>query len=505
MPRLSLYKPEKGNDYKFIDKQIYEQFQIGGTDMYIHKYIGPQDPANPNEATTPNTIQDVLFLENRDRKYDSTVYRLRGIYNVQDIDFNLSQFGLFLQNDTIFLTVHINSSIETLGRKPMSGDVIELPHLKDDFALNDFKVSLKRFFVIEDINRAAEGFSVTWYPHLYRLKLKTILDSQEFKDILDLPQEMDNYVGVWKDATAFYEGQVIKHLGKLYTVITDAYAIEPPNLNFYTPLDDTETLRYVSSVHSKEMDISNGIIAEAEASTPLSGYNTRHFYTLNVDDTGTPVLSTIDDSNLAIDDANTVDAISPSPPKIGYSGYLIGDGYPANGAPYGFGLSFPENAADGDFFLRTDYLPTRLFRYDGRRWIKVEDGVRMTKTQTDVRETQKTSFINNTQTTNFNLIQSDTFTVAYPKTFAPSDATDSIDIMSNMITTKIPYDIKLGIDVFVNDHKMVIASLFENNGKLACTTSLSFKIGDIITWKAYGTKIEQRTSLSKALKPRADF
>ena len=50
-------------------------------------------------------------------------------------------------------------------------------------------MALKRFYVIEDINRAAEGFSPTWYPHLYRLKLKSLVDSQEFKEILDLPAE----------------------------------------------------------------------------------------------------------------------------------------------------------------------------------------------------------------------------------------------------------------------------------------------------------------------------
>ena len=32
------------------------------------------------------------------------------------------------------LTIHINSSVKTLGRKIMSGDVIELPHLKDEYA-----------------------------------------------------------------------------------------------------------------------------------------------------------------------------------------------------------------------------------------------------------------------------------------------------------------------------------------------------------------------------------
>ena len=40
------------------------------------------------------------------------------------------------------------------------------------------------------------------------------------------------------------------------------------------------------------------------------------------------------------------------------------------------GIVFPVNAIVGDYFLRLDYLPNRLFRFDGKRWVKVEDAVR---------------------------------------------------------------------------------------------------------------------------------
>ena len=69
MPRLSLYRPEKGNDYKFIDKSVWEMFQIGGTDVLVHKYIGPgaatqgDTPSTPNYGTSNETqIQDLLFF-----------------------------------------------------------------------------------------------------------------------------------------------------------------------------------------------------------------------------------------------------------------------------------------------------------------------------------------------------------------------------------------------------------------------------------------------------------
>ena len=362
MPRLSLYKPEKGQDYTFLDQTIAEMFTVGGTDVFVHKYLGPVNPEEEDAtATQPRynavketNIQDLLFLENRDRKYDPNIYQIRGIYNVNDIDFDMSQFGLFLQNDTIFLTVHINSSVKTIGRKLMSGDVIELPHLKDQYALNDYQVALKRFYVIQDINRAAEGFSPTWYPHLYRLKLKQIVDSQEFKEILDLPAE---------------EGS-------------------------------TNTLRDVLSTYEKEMQINAAVVAQAEADTAKSGYNTKHLYTLQVDDQGKPELVTTDINTLDASTANEMaDRINQTPDRNGYDGFLLGDGFAPNGEVFGHGIGFPLGSAKGDYFLRTDFLPNRLFRYDGSRWVKMEDAVRMTLTNTNNRNTQKTGFVNNTNTT----------------------------------------------------------------------------------------------------------
>ena len=109
MPRLSLYHPTKSNDYRFFDRTISEMFTVGATDLYIHKYLGPTDQGasidytQPQyDALDPTNIQDLLFLENRDRTYDPNIYRLRGHYNVQNLDFDLSQFGLFLNNDIIF-------------------------------------------------------------------------------------------------------------------------------------------------------------------------------------------------------------------------------------------------------------------------------------------------------------------------------------------------------------------------------------------------------------------
>ena len=38
----------------------------------------------------------------------------------------------------------------------------------------------------------------------------------------------------------------------------------------------------------------------------------------------------------------------------------------------GFGERFPDNPMKGDMFIRTDYLPDRLFKWNGQKWIEVD-------------------------------------------------------------------------------------------------------------------------------------
>jgi hypothetical protein len=403
--------------------------------VLVHRYIGTgaaiqgDTPSTPGYATdNVANIQDLLFLENRDRKYDPDVYVMRGVYNISDIDFNLSQFGLFLQNDTIFITFHITDTVEKLGRKIIAGDVIELPHLKDEYALNDLTFALKRFFVIEEVTRAAEGFSATWYPHLYRAKCKPLVDSQEFKQILDGIADSDSYQGTYNPNITYYPGDVVLAVdGKKYQVIQEVTGVAPPNITYFVLAD---TLRDVVSTYEKEMQITAAVLNQAEADAPRSGYDTSKYYTLQRTDDGTAELASVDATQVTVDaqtqatdeggnllydtDGNpiyvgqTASSVILSADGDGYEGYLTKDGVPPNGAPFTAGISFPNNPVNGQFALRTDYLPNRLFRFDGTRWRKFEDNVRMTMSNLgasdvatgtfagkDVRQTQKATFINN--------------------------------------------------------------------------------------------------------------
>lgn len=371
MPRISMWKEgTHSSDFKFFDRNIKEMFTVGGTGISVHKYLGILNQGPSTDASLPQTveddplgIQDMLFLENRDRKYDTDIYNMRGIYNVADTDFDLSQFGLFLQNDTLFITFHLADMDRILGRRLMSGDVLELPHLKDYNSLDtSLEVALKRYYVVQEGTRPTEGYSPTWWPHLWRVKCTPMVDSQEYNDILN-------------------KIQINEETGES----TDA------------------TLRDLLSTYKKELEITNKVVEQAEVEVPKSGYDTSRYYVVPADDTGQPLdpkgytsdISTISaDSNIITADSTR---ISPENANA-YGGYLVGDGLAPNGEEVTMGTSFPTDSQEGDYVLRLDFLPNRLFRYNGSRWVKVEDSVRSPLTPgTGTRQID--TFTNNTAKT----------------------------------------------------------------------------------------------------------
>lgn len=603
MPRLSLWREKKSNDYRFIDRTISEMFTVGATDLYVHKYIGANNPSNSQDLTLPHypddvatNIQDLLFLENRDRKYDPNIYRLRGHYNVQNLDFDLSQFGLFLTNDIIFLTVHYNDMIDVIGRKLMVGDVFELPHLTDYHPLNEtIPIGLRRYYQITDANFASEGFSVTWWPHLWRIKCEPLVDSQEFNDILNQPINKDNYLGDWDPTKGYEPGYTVTWGDKIYTPIQSVPpGVSPPD-PAYWQLSTEDNLRDIIGRYNKNIQVNDANIAEAARLVPKSGYDRSQLYIVptyindepappknviisnseptagsmrvstisnpnyrnsstvlripkkilskgapelkkgeitllsglisapvltesgsgpvsgdpyisttllglspqsgpygTADNTyatsdqyinfqittsvnvapnstviplqeitsflsvGLPVRAILYSSNgtpnYVFDPTTTITAINSttktitvsnptlaymaagtgiqvafnftgtvtpemdyladcdprflfirrsSPRSFGWlAGYLTGDEFAPNGEPVGTGIAFPANPKIGDYFLRLDYLPQKLFRFNGKMWIEISQNVRTPPTLTSTDKSQISTFINNTGTVN---------------------------------------------------------------------------------------------------------
>jgi len=414
MPRLSLYRPNRSRDYQFLDRTIKEMYTVGGIDIFVHKYLGPKTDdtsteESNNDATLPQYstsnplfIEDLLLLENRDRKYDQDVYVMRGVYKHQDIDFDLTQFGLFLNNDTLFITFHYNDMIDTFGRKLMSGDVLEVPNLKDYNPLNtSLPEALPRYYVIQDANFASEGFSQTWYPHLWRVKATPMVNAQEFQDILKKPMVKDT---AWDPGNYYPIGSIVNQNGQYFLATKNVPAnIDITNTDYwssYTPLTQADLM----TTRAKDLEINDAILVQAEAEVPKSGYDTVKFYILPTNPDGAPADPVSYTADLTLSDASrtisdTQDNLTPE--ADGYTqGYLTGDGIAPNGLPVIPAVSFPLGVDKGTYCLRLDYFPQRLFRYDGRRWIKVEEAVRTNLTPGSDNNTLRSSFVNNTYTVN---------------------------------------------------------------------------------------------------------
>jgi hypothetical protein len=154
--------------------------------MYLHKYMGVHDQTpNGTGSSSVTSVQDVLWLENRDRKYDPNVYELRCVYNVGENDIDMKQFGAFLSGDTLYIYLHMNDMFNMVGRRIMSGDVIELPHQRDDMLLDPAAPAINKFYVVQDATKASEGFQQNWFPLVWRLKCGPMTGGQEYQDILD--------------------------------------------------------------------------------------------------------------------------------------------------------------------------------------------------------------------------------------------------------------------------------------------------------------------------------
>ena len=74
---------------------------------------------------------------------------------------------------------------------------------------------------------------------------------------------------------------------------------------------------------------------------------------------------------------------------------MTGDEFAPNGEPVGTGIAFPANPKLGDYFLRLDYLPQKLYRYDGKMWVEISRNVRTPPTLTSTDQSQISTFINN--------------------------------------------------------------------------------------------------------------
>lgn len=312
---FNLYKPGvQSKDYLTFDRVNREIYQAGGTLFTVYRYKGPADDQG-NLAGAYTDILDKVLLENSKRSYDRNPVEIWGHYQMQDSSWDLMQFGVSLAGtNTQYVTTHYNDMMERIGRKVSTNDIVEVQHLRDTDPLNPDNEAMNRFYVVLDSDRPAEGFGPSWRSHTWRIRMQPLTDSPEFKDIL---QGLDA------------DGNDVAITGK-------------------------PTLQDILSSYDQELSIMDSILEEADTQVKFTGSDTHHLW-VDITDDGKVVMY-----------ANAGNQV------------FNGDGIPPNANPEDvqYGSSFPGSPSNGTWFLRTDYTPARLFRYESGVWYHEEQQFR---------------------------------------------------------------------------------------------------------------------------------
>ena len=330
MARISLWNPQKGADFNFTDRVVNESLRISGDGILVHMYEGPTIDSDGNTDTSLTSIQDVLFLENTARKYNPDVIELRGHHQPQDVNYDLSQFGIFLSSDTIRIQFGYTDMMDSLGRKLIAGDVLEFPSMRD-VPIFDNAVGINRYYVVQDALYAAAGYGQKWFPHIWLVRAKLMTASPEFKEITDQANAGQTDGGV---------GQGIGIMPPGFTDTADANGNPGAGCN--------PDIKASLNLFCKILDITDKNVAEAEK---YAFFDPKFFESANL--------------YIYIDPETNY-------PVIG-SNYFSGDGEPPNGGPLlGAGVAFPPGMQDGEYYLRLDYYPERLFQKQGNCYKLIE-------------------------------------------------------------------------------------------------------------------------------------
>ena len=161
-------------------------------------------------------------------------------------------------------------------------------HRREDVVLDPTIPYIPSFYVVTDTTRAADGYSPTWLPHIWRVRAEPLSDSQEYKQILE---------------------SVVK--------------------KGFTGQD-------LASTYAKMEEITQKIRTQGAKDVETRNFNSDSLF---IQTNGTPLTT----DNLQQWPFN--DSLAPPNQDIK--------------APEG--TRFPENPEPGDYFLRTDYDPPRMF------------------------------------------------------------------------------------------------------------------------------------------------
>lgn len=310
--RFHLYSNEnygRTKDYMFLDDMVRNYIEFGGAVFYVYKLVGYRN--SDGTISDISTIQDPVLMENpNSRVYSKDVIPIWAFTKIDRNIFESLAFGLNITSSEITeIVLHYNSMIEKIGRKIIAGDIIEVGFLKDIDLLDPDAQPVNRFFKVTSSQKYRGTYDPHYQMHLWSLSLGNLTDSPEYSEVVNGDNESDT---------------------------------EDPN--------NPDNQNPNNSTYDKEIEIMDDLLEEAEKEVPYLGTTVHQLY-IEVDkETGKP---------------KVYDWI--------YEAWG-GDGVPPNQNPneVKYGMCFPPQPNEGDYFLRIDYEKPRLYYRTGGIWSLVE-------------------------------------------------------------------------------------------------------------------------------------
>jgi len=297
-----LYQKQRSANYNYIDRVVKSYLEQGGGLFHIYPMVSVigTDGKEHKIGEKGFTIGDPVFNENPQRKYSRETFDLWGVTQMKTPQFSFSFSGLsLLDGDEKEISFHYNSMVAQLGRKIMIGDVIEWTWLRDLDVLG-IETGQNKFYQVTSSERDEDGWAANYKYHLWKVKVKPITNTPEFQDLFNYGDEND-----------FYED------------------VNSPNGG--GGLDPNNTTQ------ENELNQNDSVLEEAELLGPSYRLHDEHHIYLDENDQ-----VYIDDRFIPID----IDGI---PNEL-------------NANEVQFGEYFPDNPQQGDYFLRVDYNPPKLFK-----------------------------------------------------------------------------------------------------------------------------------------------
>ena len=300
--RYHLYQKERSKNYNYIDRVVKSYLEQGGGLFHVYPMVAILDSNNVEHKIGESglVVGDPVFNESPQRKYSRETFDLWGVTQMKTPTFSFSFSGLsLLDGDEKEISFHYNSMVAQLGRKIMVGDVIEWTWLRDLDVLGSDQAQNK-FYQVTSSERDENGWAANYKYHLWKVKVKPITNSPEFQDLFNTGKEDD-----------FYED------------------VNSPNGG--GGLDPNNTTQ------KNELEIMDQILEEAEENGPSFRLHDEHHVYLD------------ENNQLYVENRFIPQGIDGIPNEL-------------NAQDIEFGEFFPSEPKDGDYFLRTDYNPPRLFK-----------------------------------------------------------------------------------------------------------------------------------------------